>query len=403
MNRRARYTRIFGWLLVIMAKLGVVVMFHTWSVSVGRRGLAPVVIGGDDGEEYLFFAEQIARTGSLSQYSSNVWPVWMGHLMHTMGWRGTLPFKAVLLVASFSTAIVGVRLLRLLAADLYRCRPTPGAEVATAAALLLFPSTLWVASYSIYRDAVLYFLALAVTYAAYRVLVRKQKQYLLALAAGMVLLFYFRWYATVSLGAAIVVWMLLNGGRPQDRWRRRALAVVVVAVAVGGVIASGQSYLFGKALASRDLFDYNQGGSNLGLSYSRSGVFLWPFIYAYTFVTNLVGPLPNQIDGATTLVGFVLEVPVLSCVLYRLSRSPATRRPEALLLVSVAAVWFLLLPIYNDNVGTALRLRVFGYQFLFILFVLDLTARRMVRLKAVARQRASLRRSFLMSGSLSTV
>ncbi len=403
MSQRNRYTRTFGWLIVILAKLSVVVGFHLWSVSIGRRGLAPIVVGGDDGEEYLYFAEKIARTGYLTEYASNVWPVWMGHLMHAMGWSGTLPFKAVLLVASFGTAVLGVKLLRLLAADLYRCRPTPGAEVATAAAMLLFPSTLWVASYSIYRDAVLYFLALLVAYAAYRILVRKEKQYALPLAAAMVLLFYFRWYATVSLGAGIVVWMLLNGGRPQDRWRRRALAVVVVALAVGGVIASGQTYLFSKALESRDLFDYNQGGSNLGLSYTRSSLLLWPLIYVYTFITNLIGPLPNQIEGATTLIGFVLEVPLLCYVLYRLYRSPATRRPEALLLVSIAAVWFLLLPIYNDNVGTGLRLRVFGYQFLFVLFILDMTVRHMLRLKAAARHRAVSRRSALVSGSFSRI
>ena len=143
--------------------------------------------------------------------------------------------------------------------------------------------------------------------------------------------------------------------------------------------------LFTSALSSRDLYESTSGGSNLGLSYSRSSVFMWPAVYLYTLATNVLGPLPNQIDGATTLAGFVLEVPLLAFCLWRVVRSPLSRSRPAQLLLAVAVVWFLMISIYNDNVGTGLRLRVVGYQLVFVLTVLDLAVSRS-RARATRRQ-----------------
>lgn len=385
MPRRANdwNVRFFGWTAVVLAKVGVVVLFHLWSLRNGREGLAPVVIGGDDGEYYLRVARQIADTGNAPSFVTSVWPVLVGRIVRATGWSEIWVFKLLLLAASLATAVVGVRLLRMLAADVYGVRPGAAAEVGLGVALLLFPSTLWVASYSIYRDAVIYFLVLACAYAAYRALVRRERGAYLTLAVATWALVAFRWYAAVSAGAGVLLWMLLSGGRQETLTKRRLGAVAVMVAAVTVVVASGQLDVFTGALSSRDLYDSNQGGSNLGLSYSRSSVFLWPAIYLYTFVTNLVGPLPNQIDGVTTLAGFVLEVPLLTFCLWRVARSPLSRTRPAQLLLAVAAVWFLLIPIYNDNVGTGLRLRVVGYQFLFVILVLDL---------AVARAHARVRR-----------
>lgn len=368
--------RFFGWTAVVVTKLAVAAAFHLWSLGTGREGLAPVVVGGDDGEYYIAVAKQIVETGEAPAFVTSVWPVLVGEVARMTGWPEILTFKAFLLVASLGTAVVGVRLLRALAADVYGARPGALAEVQLAALLVLFPSTLWIASYSIYRDAVIYFLTVASAYAGYRLLVRRERRALVFLVVAMGALTAFRWYATVTVGAGVVLWMLLSRGRPKTITKRRLGAIAVIAAAAGVVIASGQTDFFANALSSRDLYDYNEGGSNLGLSYSRSSVLLWPVIYLYTFVTNVLGPLPNQIDGVTTLAGFVLEVPLLAFCLWRVARSPISRTRPAQLLLAVAAVWFLLIAIYNDNVGTGLRLRVVGYQFLFVVLVLDLAVAR---------------------------
>lgn len=372
---KEQHERLLGWTLILAVKLVVVVGFHLWSLANGRDGLAPVVIGGDDGEYYLRVAERIADTGSFPFQISSVWPVFIGRVMQATGWRGVLPFKLFLFLSSVGTAIVGVRLLRLLAADLCRRRPGALAEVNLAALLILFPSTLWIASYSIYRDAVIYFLAMVAVYAAYRALVRHERRFLILGAVALGTLVTFRWYAAVAVGAGAVMWLLLSGKRGRMLPRRLAAGSIAVA-ALLIVVWSGEYGFIRDALSSRDVYDYNQGGSNLGLSYTRSSVLLWPLIYLYTFLTNLIGPLPNQIIGVTTLVGFVLEVPFLAFVLWRVFKSPFRHRPPVQLLLAVVLVWFALIAIYNDNVGTGLRLRIVGYQFLFILAVLDLSMAR---------------------------
>lgn len=376
--------RFFGWSAVVVAKVAIVVAFHLWSHSVGRGGLAPVVIGGgDDGDYYLAVAEQIASTGTTSLIVTSVWPVMVAEVMRVTGWPGVPAFKLLLLIASLGTAVMGVQLLKMLAADVYRARPGAAAEVQLAALLTLFPSTLWVSSYSIYRDAVIYFLVVVSVYGVYRWLVRRERRALFVLCLAMWGLVAFRWYAAVAVGAGALLWMLLSHGRPETLTKRRLGAAAVLSAAGGVVVASGQIEFFAYALSSRDLFQSTGGGSNLGLSYSESNVLLWPAIYLYTFATNVLGPLPNQIDGATTLAGFVLEVPVLAFCLWRVVRSPLSRTGPARLLLAVALVWFMMIAIYNDNVGTGLRLRVVGYQLVFIVTALDL---------AVSRSRARSRR-----------
>ena len=377
--------RFFGWTVVVTAKLAVVVAFHLWSLSVGREGLAPVVVGGgDDGEYYIAVAEQIAETGKAPSFVTSVWPVFVGGVMRATGWPGVLTFKVFLLLASFGTAVLGVRLLRMLTADVYQARPGALAEVQLLGLLVLFPSTLWVSSYSVYRDAVICFLFVLSVYGAYRWVVRRERRAVVVSSVAMSGLVGFRWYAAVTVGVGAVLWMLLSKGRPETLIKRRLGAAAVIFGAVGLVVATGQLPFLASALSQRALFETTGGGSNLGLSYSGSNVPLWPAIFFYTFATNIVGPLPNQIDGATTLAGFVLEVPMLAFLLWRVVRSPLLRSRHAQFLLSVALVWFLLISVYNDNVGTGLRLRVVGYQLVFVVAVLDL---------AVARSRARVRRS----------
>ena len=357
--------RLYGWFALIAVKLAVAGGFHMWSVANGRRGLAPVVLGGDDGQLYLPFAERLADTGTLPFDIQNVWPVVVGHIMRMSGLRGVFLFKVILLAASLGTAWLGVRLLRMLVTDTMRWRTPARAEVLLAGLLVLFPSTLFVASYSIYRDAVIYFLAMASAYTAYRALIRRERAFFLVLVPVLYALFEFRWYATIAVGVGILLWLPFTGGvRKSVSWK--LVGVITVGAAVTVALSLGALVRLQSILQFRDYFEATGAQSNIGVSYAGSSVWLWPFLFAYSFVTNLIGPLPNQISGVNTLVGFLVETPVLAFVLWRVWASPLRRRPEALLLLAVAAVWFVFIAVYNDNVGTALRLRVLGYQFLFV-------------------------------------
>ncbi len=379
-------TRTYGWALIVVLKLVVVVGFHLWSVENGRRGLAPIVLGGDDGDLYLPFAERVADTGTLPPFIPNVWPIVVGRLMEVTGLRGVLPFKVLLFAASFITAWLGVRLLRMLVTDTLRWSTPAGAEVLLAGLLVLFPSTLFVASYSIYRDAVIFFLGMSCAYLAYRGLIRRERAFLVALVPMLYALFEFRWYATVAIAVGILLWLPFTGGiRKSVSWKVVGLVAVGVVAAVA--VALGVLTRLESIVQFRDYFDATGAQSNIGVSYAGSSVWLWPFLFVYSFVTNLIGPLPNQITSVNTLVGFLVETPVLTLVLWRVWASPIRRRPEALLLLAISVMWFVLIAIYNDNVGTALRLRVLGYQFLFIIAIAESVRRAGLRKGAHRRLR----------------
>lgn len=384
----ASEVRLYGIALVVLVKTVVVFFFHLWSVSVGRRGLSPSVIGaGDDGDFYLRVAEQVARTGEVAQGLPTpwLWPSLIGRLMYHTGWGGTVPFKVILFAASLGTAWVGILLLRLLAADVLRARVPARIEVALAGLLLLFPSMLLVTSYSIYRDAVIYFLAMTSVYFVYRVLVRREWAYGIPLALSAWSLFEFRWYAAVAVGVGALLWFPLTGGRTRGTlWK---LSGVVATFAILGVaIQFGLLDAIQENLEVRDTFEVMGGGSNIGVSYTASSIVLWPFLYVYSFLSNAIGPLPNQINGLNTLLGFVLEVPVLLFVLWRVVKSRVSRQPGPVLILVIALCWFALIAIYNDNVGTALRLRIVGHQFLFVVAALDAVYRSRLR---AARPRAT--------------
>ncbi len=373
---RGAEIRLYGWCVIALVKLCVITSFHLLSLSVGRGGLAPNILGGDDGDLYLYMAEEYALTGSFPlQDVYYLWPHVAGKIMAWTGWTGTLPFKALLLAATFATAALGIRLLRMLCQDLLGGAPPPWAEALAAAVLVLFPSTLWVTSYSIYRDGVLYALAMASMYGLYRLLVRRERWALLWLVPSLVLLFEFRWYAALAFALGALLWFPVTGGVGRRKSVRYASAFgVVLAVAV--LIQQGAFDRIQEYAEFREYFHLIEAGSNIGVSYATSPLWMWPPLFLYSLVSNVLGPLPHQINSGTTAAGFFLEVPALAFVVWRLARSPLSRRPEALLLILVAAAWFGLIAFYNDNLGTALRLRVLGFQFLFLIAILDGVARR---------------------------
>ena len=250
----------------------------------------------------------------------------IGHLMRVTGTRGTLPFKAVLLLASLATAWVGVRLLRLLSYDLLRYRPSGRGEALAVAAFVLFPSTLWVTSYSIYRDAVIYLLAMASVYAVYRVYVRRERGFAVLAVLSVTALVGFRWYAALAVVGGLVAWFLLVGGGGRRFYVRLfgllVAVLVVLYVLLQGLVEQVVGYVEFRTL----YFEQTEAGSNIGVSYSRASPWLWLPLFAYSLVSNVIGPLPHQINSGTTLAGFLLEVPLLGLVIWRVARSPLSRR-----------------------------------------------------------------------------
>lgn len=112
----------------------------------------------------------------------------------------------------------------------------------------------------------------------------------------------------------------------------------------------------------------HSGGSQMyiGLKKSFFGTFFFNYIYSY--VSNFVGPLPWQIKDFVTLLLFIAETTPMVLILWFLwvKRSLITGIQNYLLLH--AFVWFGLIGLSNDNIGTAARLRMIGWILIIIVF-----------------------------------
>ncbi|MDT0631810.1 hypothetical protein RQM47_07585 [Rubrivirga sp. S365] len=375
-------------LLIALAKLAVVIFVHVWSVDVGMGGLSPIILGGDDGITYRRIAGHVAETGRLPG-APNVWPLAIGLLMHWMGLRGLFLFKAFLFVASVLVLVYGLRLLDRLSWEATRQRPSVRSQAVTLVLLGLFPTVVYYGSFSIYRDLMIYASYLACAYYGYEVFVRRARG-----GIGLVIslggLFAFRWYAAVAFVAGTVAWLGVVGLRQS----RRKGAILASGAALGLLMLALLVRMnffadFMHYLRFRQTFEAMEGGSTLGIDFA-SATTPWGFLalYAYSFVSNAVGPLPFQVNSLSTLVGFVFEVPVIAYALYRVFRGQVRKTPGGRYLLLLALAWFGLIAIYNDNLGTALRLRVLGMQLVFLVFACELWVAQLRRRSLTARRQA---------------
>ena len=373
--------------LVVLVRFALVVFVHVWSVEVGAGGLSPIVLGGDDGFLYSQIADYVAETGDLP-WAPSVWPLAVGLLMHWTGLRGLFLFKAFLFAASVLLLVYGLRLLDRLSWEATRRPPSARAQGAALALLGLFPTVVYYGSFSVYRDLIIYALYLACAYYGYEVFVRRGRG-VVGLAVALAVLFAFRWYAAVGFVVGTAAWLGLVGLR-QSR-RRGTVLAAGAALGVGLVVLLVRMDFFAnfeRYLTFRETFEVLGGGSSMGIDFGEASLWELPFLYVYSLVSNVAGPLPFQVNSLSTLAGFVLEVPLISYALYRVARGHVRRTPGGRYLLLLALAWFALTAIYNDNLGTALRLRVLGMQLVFLLFACELWVAQLARRRRDRRRAA---------------
>jgi hypothetical protein len=216
---------------------------------------------------------------------------------------------------------------------------------------------------------------------------------LLSLPFGYAL-FQFRAYALYSIVLATALWLSAGAIRRgsvllsrDPATRTRATWGAMALLIAGGTAGLWNTGTVQQIIVFRDSYLLLE-GSNLRISFTgKNPVQAFP-LYAYSFVSNVIGPLVWQIRAASNALNFLLEIPFLTYVGYGLWRRRGAFGPGTTFLVAQAFVWFALISFTNDNLGTASRLRVVGWQCLILAFVHLVprarlaAARRPVRLEA---------------------
>ncbi len=211
-------------------------------------------------------------------------------------------------------------------------------------------------------------------------------------AVAAFVLFTFRWYAALAVVLGLGFWVVQQSFTRARRGRSTMRGMAIACLLAGGVyLLAKETAPFRKyALSPENIGEYRgeggSGGSAVGIGFRGRG-YLLPAVYLYSFINNTLGPLPWHINNLPTLLGFAGETTLLWAVAIGVWRRRRLMEFQGWYWFWQALAWFALIAIFNDNYGTALRLRVPGWHCMFMLY-----STLLIREKLTRRSREEARR-----------
>lgn len=382
-----RGERPLGYWSTVLAVVGLVTLFryfifslwHLWSLAEGRGGLSPQ--GADDGDFYLRTALDLAA-GWTGVVVVNVYPAVIGYLMRTTGIYSVFFYKHLNFLGGMAVIAVGVLLYRRVRR--WDSAPVPAHTDATSISLLvllfgMYASPIAFEEFTLTRDGWIYLTHLLLMVVSLGIAQQRgmRRLALLPLLIPLIALLYnLRFYAPAGYAVGVLGWAGWSLLRRRFTVRGATIAagavlflVLLVLLAGSKTFAADLVLASGVGLGSYRSGDPNTGGSSLGIDLINAPIPLQFPLYLYSTASNMLGPFPWQVHNTSTAAGFLVEVPMLSFVLWRVwrLRSEITRASSFLLWQAIA--WSLVIGYFNDNLGTAFRLRVLGWHALFVLYV----------------------------------
>jgi hypothetical protein len=247
----------------------------------------------------------------------------------------------------------------------------------------LFPSSVFFSSTGFLRDGWIYWFALlAVTLFAAAIWSgpRVRVGMLVGSVASGVAVGVLRGYAATALALGVALWLLTEPRIPVARWRPRLRELGVAAL---GVLLVAwfvlRDHLDSRVRSLDAIAQYRAGytsraGSNMGIDFRNASPARFALLYLRSLVDNVVGPLPHQVRNLS-MAALCLEALVLVATGVLLLRGARRLGPRGRFLVAQAVAWFVLIAVFNDNYGTAARLRVPAWTCLLVALASVLPAR----------------------------
>ena len=182
----------------------------------------------------------------------------------------------------------------------------------------------------------------------------------------------YRKYALMSFLIGSTFYLIFIGWKKRKLPFKKSIAAIVIGFSI--VYTFLRTFIVPYVgLSFQSVLDYRQlslfaGGSQMGISLDQPNIVLFYFNYLYSLISNIFGPLPWQINGGATLIVFLSETILFIFIFLFLFKKRKQFTKMDLLLILHSIVWFMLISISNDNLGTAARLRIVGWIPLLIVF-----------------------------------
>lgn len=364
--------------VVFLVYFIITTMIFLISFNQGNEGITIRVFGGgDDGFFYWQQAKNIFD--GKPAILTSIYPLIIGHLIKITGYESVYIIRLFNYLGFILFIFLCLNLLELFY-SLDEKNKNLNHKIFDSKAMMLvmiavYPSIIIYANLSIYRDIWIYLLYLACV-----IIIIKAKfnnrtinMYLILLLPFLWLLGSFRGYALVSFVLSNIVHILYK----KIGKRKNTYLILVIFL-----ILSGIYYTFFKELeipyinmSLSSALDYRNsflgeyaGGSQMMISLNQPNFIMFIINYFYSYIGNLIGPLPWQISGIATLVTFFVEsILFLLILLYLWKKRRFISNVQKYVLLH-AFVWISLIAIINDNLGTATRLRPVAWILIIIVF-----------------------------------
>lgn len=342
------------------------------SLSQNTKGITlPLFGGGDDGIFYYEQATQIAN--NLPYVYTSIHAVILGWIMKVFHTDSVYVLRVFNYFANVGLMIIALLLLK-------KSIVNKSAYWIAATTLLIllsfYPSLLLNTTLSLYRDVWIYLFFLWCMYLFSTIFIVKGK-YPKLLSAILLLFTMFmlggyRQYALLSFLVGTMIYLLMSLISRNNIQLKKYVVI--------GIVGFSMFFLFFKnikfpiiGLSFSEALMYRQssleaGGSQMGIALDQSNILLFYANYLHSFISNFIGPLPWQISGGSTLILMLTEGFVfLLIVIFLIRKRRLFSNLEKYFLIQ-SFVWFLLISVTNDNLGTASRLRIVGWLPLLIMF-----------------------------------
>ncbi|MGE6513582.1 hypothetical protein [Lysinibacillus sphaericus] len=342
------------------------------SLSQNTNGISLSLFGG--GDDGIFYYEQATKiANNLPYVYTSIHALifgWILKIFHT---------DSVYLLRVFNyLANLGLILISLLFLKKIMGNKSAYWMSATILVILMafYPSLLLNTTMSLYRDVWIYLFFLWCMYLFSNIFIIKGKYpkllSVILLVFTMFMLGGYRKYALLSFLLGSMIYLLINLVC-NNKIRLKKYTLI-------GIVGFSLFFLFFKnvkfpiiGLSFSEALMYRQssleaGGSQMGISLDQSNILLFYANYLHSFISNFIGPLPWQISGGSTLIIMLTEGLVfLLIVIFLIRKRSMFSNLEKYFLIQ-SFIWFLLIGVSNDNLGTASRLRIVGWLPIIIIF-----------------------------------
>lgn len=348
-------------------------IFYFYSMAAGYNGLAlPFFGGGDDGQFYYDQAINFINGEPYVYTSIHIWI--LGIILKIFNTENVMVLRLFNYIASILIVVISLLTLKKITSN--KATHHIAATILTVM-LAIYPSLVLNSTLSIYRDVWIYAFFLWSMYLFINIFIKKGN---FPIVINLILLIFtmgmlggYRKYALLSFLIGSIAFLLFKVLNKKKISLVKVMVLLITGVAIFYTFLRNVKFpIIG--LSFSDVLQYRQagleaGGSQMGISLDQGNILLFYINYFYSFVSNLIGPLPWQVTGGSTLMILITEGIVFAFISFYLLRKVKYFTNLELYLFIQAIVWFLLISISNDNFGTGSRLRIVGWLPLLIIFV----------------------------------